>query len=330
MNYELPNLEFLRTFNTVAEVRVLKKAAQRLGLTSSAVSQALSKLEAQLGAELFEHDVRPLKLTPAGSRLLESSRRLVAEAEQLASQVSNHSLKEFALRLGIGETATATIGPWLVADLMGRVRKLETRTLLAKPLSDELRAGALDVIISPDSLLSEERWTHCGLYEEDFLFASARSIPLPRTSEELRLISVRYPFITYAAGSFDEVVMSRILRSMNIHPFGRVTASASYMLVGLVSQQEGWTIIPPTNLWCGRQFLKNVHAGPLPGGRRVTRTMWAVSGRLLLPEMLDVVADAASGAFRDRMIRELEGVSTILKKSCRLLRRKSSNQSNVF
>jgi DNA-binding transcriptional LysR family regulator len=316
MSIQLPNLEFLRTFNAVAELRVLKKASERLGLTPSAVSQALSRLESQLGVELFEHDVRPLKLTPAGARLLEESRPLVAAAEQLASQVSSRSLKELTLRLGIGETATATIGPWLVAGLMDRVRKLETQTLLTKPLIEELRKGTLDAIISPDALLDEDRWTHRALYEEDFVVAASKEAPLPKSEDELRLLSMKHPFITYARGSSDETEMARILRSMNIFPLSRVSAGSSYLLVGLVAQRRGWTIIPPTNLWCGRQFLKDLHFAPLPGGRRAVRTMWAVCSRNL-SEAEGLVAGAAKDAFREHMIGELRAVSPELAGFCR-------------
>lgn len=322
MNIQLPNLEFLRTFNTVAELRVLKRASERLGLTPSAVSQALSKLEAQLGTELFEHDVRPLKLTSAGARLLEESRPLVAAAEQLVSLVAARSLKELTLRLGIGETATATIGPWLVADLMGRVRKLETQTLLAKPLIEELRNGGLDVIISPDALLSEDRWAHRAIYEEDFVIAASRSVPLPKTKDDLRLLSMKHPFITYAQGSTDEIEMSRILRSMNVFPFTRVSAGSSYVLVGLAAQQQGWTLIPPTNLWCGRQFLKDLHFAPLPGGRRAVRTMWAVCDRRM-SEAGAIVARAAADAFEKHMLGELRTASPELAGHCRAARPES-------
>ena len=49
-------LEMLRVFLAVAEEGALALAAQKLGRTPSALSMALSQLEAQVGAPLFETD----------------------------------------------------------------------------------------------------------------------------------------------------------------------------------------------------------------------------------------------------------------------------------
>jgi DNA-binding transcriptional LysR family regulator len=47
------NLELLRIFSEVAQLKYVNKAAQKLGMTPPAVSQSLVKLENQLGLELF-------------------------------------------------------------------------------------------------------------------------------------------------------------------------------------------------------------------------------------------------------------------------------------
>ncbi|WP_326520673.1 lyase family protein [Mesosutterella porci] len=178
----------------------------------------------------------------------------------------------------------------------------------------------------------------CARVKSDFdaVWMTYKGVPYAFTMESMDVIADFWPCVKdmTAILKLMDVTMAGVIdhrdraRSTTAANFCTVTELAN-TLVGLVSQQEGWTIIPPTNLWCGRQFLKGVHSGPLPGSRRVTRTMWAVSGRLL-PERLEVVAEAATAAFRERMMRELEGVSPILKKSCRLLRRKSPNQSNLL
>ena len=60
------DLKGLQAFLAVVEHRTVRKAAQVLAVTPSAVSQSIVGLERSLGVELFNRDARPLRLTPAG------------------------------------------------------------------------------------------------------------------------------------------------------------------------------------------------------------------------------------------------------------------------
>ncbi len=63
------NLAILETFVAVAEDRSFSRAAQRLGVTASAESQAVKRLEERVGAPLFARTTRSVRLTEAGDRL---------------------------------------------------------------------------------------------------------------------------------------------------------------------------------------------------------------------------------------------------------------------
>ena len=78
-------LEFrhMETLMALAECGNLSKAAERLCLTQSALSHQLKALEAYYGAAVVEKNVRPLRFTAIGQRLLTLARAvlpLVAEA----------------------------------------------------------------------------------------------------------------------------------------------------------------------------------------------------------------------------------------------------------
>ncbi|WP_454848027.1 LysR family transcriptional regulator [Rhizobium binxianense] len=76
-------LDGLVTFAAVAEEKSFSGAAIRLGVSPSAVSQAISKLESRLRLPLFNRTTRSVSLTEAGSRYLE--RVLPAMAELAAA-----------------------------------------------------------------------------------------------------------------------------------------------------------------------------------------------------------------------------------------------------
>ena len=73
--HHLPNLDFLRAFVAAADAKTIKGAAFDLDISPSAVSQAIAKLEGQIGQPVFVKHARPLRLTPVGARLLEQISR---------------------------------------------------------------------------------------------------------------------------------------------------------------------------------------------------------------------------------------------------------------
>jgi len=86
-------LEGMATFVAVAETRGFRAAAARLGITGSAVSQAIRRLEARLGVPLVQRTTRSVRLTEAGDRLyaavrpaLEDVRVAVAAAGELSDE----------------------------------------------------------------------------------------------------------------------------------------------------------------------------------------------------------------------------------------------------
>ncbi|VWC53126.1 LysR family transcriptional regulator [Burkholderia aenigmatica] len=65
------NLKDLTAFLLVAEEGSFTRAAARLGISQSALSQVIRALETRLGLQLFARTTRSVSLTAAGSRLLE-------------------------------------------------------------------------------------------------------------------------------------------------------------------------------------------------------------------------------------------------------------------
>ena len=83
-----PSLDVLRIAASVAEHRSFAAAAHSLGLSASAVSKSVSRLERQLGLKLFQRTTRSVRLTPAGEQLLSKSKHLLAEFDALLAEIS--------------------------------------------------------------------------------------------------------------------------------------------------------------------------------------------------------------------------------------------------
>jgi DNA-binding transcriptional LysR family regulator len=85
---KIENLADLRVLVHTARGGTLTAAARSLGLTPAAASAALKRLEAQLGARLFERSTRAMRLTAQGQTLLDYASRafeLLAEGASLVA-----------------------------------------------------------------------------------------------------------------------------------------------------------------------------------------------------------------------------------------------------
>jgi len=79
----------LRVFVRVLDRGSFSSAAKDLGLTPSAVSKLISRLEDRMGVRLIERSTRRLALTPEGETFLARARRIVADIEEAEAEVAH-------------------------------------------------------------------------------------------------------------------------------------------------------------------------------------------------------------------------------------------------
>ncbi|AOG12667.1 MULTISPECIES: LysR family transcriptional regulator [unclassified Agrobacterium] len=86
-----PDLNALAVFALVAEERSFRAAADRMGVTRSAVSQTIRKLEETLGIALVNRTTRSVALTEAGERLYAEAAPALAEVQGALEGAANLS-----------------------------------------------------------------------------------------------------------------------------------------------------------------------------------------------------------------------------------------------
>src|SRR5690349_4370320 len=113
------DLEGIRTFAAVAEAKGFRAAGRRLGVSASAVSQALRKLEERLGVALVQRTTRSVHLTEAGERLYTSVRPALEELRAAVAAVGEFGdAPRGTLRLHVSSGAdTVLAGPLLAGFL---------------------------------------------------------------------------------------------------------------------------------------------------------------------------------------------------------------------
>lgn len=78
----------IKAFLLVARTGSFSGAARELGVAPSVVTKRITRLEDEMGAQLFVRSTRALALTPAGERLLPQYQRLVAELDEIIDAAS--------------------------------------------------------------------------------------------------------------------------------------------------------------------------------------------------------------------------------------------------
>jgi LysR family transcriptional regulator for bpeEF and oprC len=84
----LNNFSDIVAFVRVVEAHSFVAAAQTLGMSPSAISKAVSRLEDRLGARLLNRTTRSLSLTDLGSNFYERCREALGQLDQAESEVS--------------------------------------------------------------------------------------------------------------------------------------------------------------------------------------------------------------------------------------------------
>jgi DNA-binding transcriptional LysR family regulator len=112
-------LDGMTVFVAVAEARNFRLAGERLGVSASAVSQALRKLEDRLGVPLVHRTTRSVRLSEAGERLYAAVRPAIEEVEAAVAAVGElGDVPRGTLRLLVGTAADPVLTGPLLADFL--------------------------------------------------------------------------------------------------------------------------------------------------------------------------------------------------------------------
>src|SRR5262249_22909552 len=169
----------LRLVNAVAEHGTLTRAGVALHVTQSALSHQLADLEDRLGAPIFSRIGRRMVLTPAGERLRESARSILALLARAEDDVRGAAgSREGMIRLST-ECYTCYHGlPPVLNEFRRKFPRVETRIVVAetrRPIPALLK-GRLDLGIVSSSVF-DRRLKLTPLFHDELVAVVAPDHP---------------------------------------------------------------------------------------------------------------------------------------------------------
>ncbi|MCX5495742.1 LysR family transcriptional regulator [Kaistia dalseonensis] len=254
------NVADLIAFITVAQDRSFTRAAARLGVSQSALSHALRRLEKRLGVRLLTRSTRSVSPTDAGERLLATVEPRFREVDAALEQVSEFRDKPAGtIRLSAGEHAINSVlwprlqdftksYPDIQLEIIaenGFVDIVAQRYDAGVRLGEQLAKDMIAVRIGPD-------WRMAVVGSPDYF--EGRTLPSsPHDLTEHVCINLRLP--TYGGNYAWEFEHGG--RRLNVRVDGQLTFSSSHHMLSAALVGSGLACIPED------MVMPHVEAGEL-------------------------------------------------------------------
>lgn len=263
---KLTDLGALRSFVAIAQSETITQAADKLGLTQSAVSQSLKQLESQLCVELVVRRARPLALTAAGRVLLEHANELLAANQRLLSAVQMASEGQLdTLYIGMIDSFADAAGQQLLDQLIGHAQNLSLRTGLMAPLHDALLEREIDLLVTSDQLLEHPELNMQVLLRDPFVLLVADR-HLQQLGDQLTDIVSALPNISFNRTLRLGALTRLIGRRLGINYSVRFELDSTTSLLRFVQAGHGWAFAPTTCLLSHPELLEGVSILPIAPG----------------------------------------------------------------
>ena len=135
-------LDGIEVFIAVAEAKGFRAAGERIGVSGSAISQAMRRLEERLGVPLVQRTTRSVRLTAAGERLYAAARPALNELRTAVAALGGlGDQARGPLRLHVAVAAEGFLGEGLLASFLAVNPHVDLDLFISDEAVDIVAAG---------------------------------------------------------------------------------------------------------------------------------------------------------------------------------------------
>jgi DNA-binding transcriptional LysR family regulator len=237
----------LEIFSLVAELHGFTAAANRLGISQSAVSHALKSLELELGVELLRRHQSRVELSDIGQQLLLRARAMLGLANTLRQEAADaRGMKRGTLRIGsFGPTSSIKLLPLILQQYRATHPGIEVHIDEGpdRQVLQWLEERRIDVGFV---VLPEERFDTVALIEDQMVALLPAGHPLVvRDSLSLKDLC-DFPFVLTEAGSSE--LVSRLFTAARLTPNIRYRCSQLISTLDVVARGDAMTVVAEGSL----------------------------------------------------------------------------------
>lgn len=245
------NLDHLRYFVKLSELRHYTRAAEQLCISQPSLSHAISQLESELGVPLFEKSGRNTVLTRYGEEFLECAQRSLGILDAGMESLQRSAKGEGVVRLGFLRTLGVDFIPKLTSDFIAA----DPNSGVEFSFHSDLSSGLIDGLLQ---------------HKFDLVFCSEpeKSLGLtatPVTSQKLVMIvpnghpladrdsidlaeTLGYPAVWFTKGSGLRKVVDGMYEQVGGKPISVVETEEDEVIAGLVAAGFGIAVVPDMDM----------------------------------------------------------------------------------
>lgn len=297
-------LRAFEIFTSVVQSGSMSAAAERLGVTQPAISQALRALEKAIGQELFDRTMRPPVLTLAGHAVLHHAAEMIEHMHALEGMMRSPGDSRLPmLRIGMADSFAATGGPFLIE----RIQHLAASwSIDSGPVSTRINGlieRRVDAIVSFDDTPLPPDFLVLPLFSEPYFLALPASFTGgARSLRELagRLDMLRYGEHLHVSRQIEGYLQREAVVAPHRYRFDTIDAVIAMVAAGL-----GWALVTPLCLFKSSNVAPRIRCLPLPGRplrRNLVLAMRREEGKAIAP----LIQRAATDVFRDALLPAID------------------------
>jgi len=259
-------IRHLRTLAAIAETSSLSKAAERLHLSQPAVSHQIRAMEDMCGLSLFERKTVPIKLTPAGQRLLALARTVeqqMSEAERDMARIAGGNTGQ--LRIAV---ECHSCFDWLMPSMDAfRERWPEVEQDLVSGFHADpiglLHEDRADLVIVSHAIKRTHTVYH-PLFRYEVSALLAKEHPLAKKPHLTAKDFATETLVTYPIPDDRLDIMREVLIPARIDPAKRRTTELTVAILQLVASHRAIAAMPR---WAVQPFLDREYVIARPIGK---------------------------------------------------------------
>ncbi|MGC0239427.1 LysR family transcriptional regulator [Arthrobacter sp. SD76] len=182
------DLNQLRTFVVLYELRSVTAVAQRLHVTQPTVSYTLRRLRARFGDELFRREGHDMVPTAKATQLFGPLHEALAQIDATVNETDAFEPAGFSgqLMLGLTSIGEQTFLPPIMSALAREAARphLQTERLDSDQVEDGLTRGTIDLALTVSMINSTQLW-RSNVRAVEYVALVSEKHPLPQTAPDM-------------------------------------------------------------------------------------------------------------------------------------------------
>ncbi|MBL1229125.1 LysR family transcriptional regulator [Enterococcus sp. BWB1-3] len=242
------NLRQLEFFKMLADTEHMTQAAKLLNTTQPNLSHAMSELEKELEAQLFEKIGRNIQLTKYGKFFYKYVNTALSELSK-----GERALKDLVspdkglIDFGFIYTAGSFLAPMLLKEFSAREGNSQIRFNLFQGNSSDMMDLLLreEVDLAITSKLKEDKQLHYDILTEDeVVLIVPPNHPLAQYDQISLKETAGYPFVYFNKRSGLRPYIDKILSTSNVEPEIVCEVEEDHSMLGFVAHGFGIALMP--------------------------------------------------------------------------------------